>query len=103
MEALTQADLLEALRAAFTQHPGPDDAFTSRELAKRFGRSYDWGCDRVRDLLESGAVERVKVRRTGIDGVEQPVTAYRLKANQEPPGEDSNLHTLAHGEALDSG
>jgi predicted HTH transcriptional regulator len=78
MEAVTQATLLEAIRQALAPQ-GAEDALTTREIAKKFGRSHDWARERVRELLERGDVERVGVVRVGIDGVPQTVSGYRTR------------------------
>lgn len=78
MEAVTQASLLEALSKAFDR-TGPDDAMTTYEIAREFGRSHDWASAKVRILLDLGKVERVAVMRTDMKGVTQPVPGYRLR------------------------
>ena len=77
MESITEAELLEEIRAALGD-PGPDDAYTTMEIAGLLGVSQNTARERIRPLVMSGRMKPVRVRRTRMDGVVQTTTAYRL-------------------------
>ena len=77
----TEADILAEIRKAQAARPkpkDPDGAKTTEEWGVILGRAEAATRDRIRMLLRSGAMEAVQVYRVGMNGVEQPVRAYRL-------------------------
>lgn len=69
LKAIRDADLaLEEEKA---------DALTGPEIAEKLSVSESTVRRRLRALLKLGKVEVVRVRREGIDGRIQPVTAYK--------------------------
>lgn len=75
---MTEAELLEALRAA---QPAVDNgALTSEEIAEALGVSANTARRWLRPLLRSGKVDVVRKIIRSVDGRVQPVTAYRPAA-----------------------
>jgi hypothetical protein len=81
METMTQASLLDALREAFAQPSGPDDARTTWELQKTMGLGDKAVRKRIRLAVEAGQIESVTVTRTSVHGKPVQVAAYRLKGS----------------------
>jgi len=74
----TQAEISEAFRAAMAVRPPEgDDAMTTQELSRATGRTPSVVRLVVRELLESGAWEHVKVIRLTIGDARQPISAFR--------------------------
>lgn len=76
----TVDDILEAFaealkRPAAAGEPGA----TTKELAKVMGKGRERMRDILREEIESGRVEEVKVMRRALGGRMQPVDGYRLK------------------------
>lgn len=78
MTAITQNDVLDALRAAMAGLPNAEDGITRRELVKATGRSVTSIRNWLVDEIEAGRIECVKVGRARCDGVVLPTTAYRV-------------------------
>lgn len=72
-------DLLEAIRQAFATKEGTEDGFTGAELGRTLGCSAGRACNAIRQLLEDKKVERVRIKREGIDGRMLVLTGYRLR------------------------
>ena len=70
-------ELLEAVRTAFGQSPGPEDAWTRQEIEERMGWSHTLAALKVRQLVRSGKWEHVRVARTMINGIPRQTDAYR--------------------------
>jgi hypothetical protein len=77
---ITETDLMDALRAAMDNRGPGEDGFTGAELARKLGIAGGRACRLVRELLESGKAERVRIYREGIDGRRLGLTGYRLVA-----------------------
>ena len=75
--SITEAELLAEIRAALDD-PGPDDAYTTREIADLLGCSVEKARDRIRPLVRAGRIGVVKVPRPALDGRDIRVSAYRL-------------------------
>lgn len=73
---VTENDLLDEVRAAL-ERQGPEDALTTREMCAAMGVGMPKMREIVRALVESGAVEPVKVLRPRMDGTPTTVSAYR--------------------------
>jgi len=74
-------ELIKALQSASRATPGNngyDDAKTVRELEEELGTDRKKVREWLRPLVQSHAVEIVRVHRERIDGVVQRVPAYRL-------------------------
>ena len=80
MEAMTEAALLEALRAAMDAGEDDGGAMTADELTQKMECNIDTVRKRVKALIATGRAECVRVRRMRIDGLIQRVPAYRLIA-----------------------
>lgn len=76
---VTQNDLLDAIRDAMTRPAESGDGFTGPELASASGRSIDVVRTAIKQLLGSGIVEAVRVRRQRMTGVWANEPGYRLK------------------------
>lgn len=81
---MTQAALLDALRQAFAQPSGPDDARTTWELQKTMGLGDKAVRMRIRLAVEAGQIEGVMVTRQSIHGKPTQVPAYRIKGTSGP-------------------
>jgi hypothetical protein len=79
LDSITEAELLEELRAALGD-PGPDDAYTSAEIAELLACSVETARTRIKPLILAGRMSPVKVQRRRMDGQMQRVSAYRLAA-----------------------
>lgn len=66
MEAVTQASLLDAIRAALEAQPVPNDAMTTSELSAQTGLAIAKLRRILRALEIAGRVEVVQVRRPGL-------------------------------------
>lgn len=80
MEAMTEAALLEALRAAMGAAEDCEGALTTRELCEMLGISEKTARKRIDRLQREGRVQVVHVPRKRIDGEIRPTAAYRLVA-----------------------
>lgn len=76
---MTEGQVLEALRLALAQSPGPDDAYTTAELAQKLGASVARTRDALRRLIAAGQAESIQIPRPRLDGIVARVSAYRLK------------------------
>lgn len=77
---VTEDEVLAEIERACMADAGPDDAFTTAEIAARTGRTEDRVRVALRVLVGRGEWECVKVRRRRLDGSVAPVPAYRRKA-----------------------
>lgn len=77
---MNEAQLLEALRTALEAAPRPigDPGFTVNELCREWKLSEKTVRNRLRPLVESGAVKLGHARRKKLDGIEQAVPVYRV-------------------------
>lgn len=80
MEAVTQNDLLEALRQALERAPDNSGALTCLEIARETGWDIKSARERIRAMIHDGRAECIRVSRKRIDGVMQMTPAYRLKS-----------------------
>lgn len=78
--SISETEILDALREAFSTEDDPDGAHTTEELAAATGISRARIKVALRDLIRAGKAETVRVRRTSIDGRTMPVPGYRVKA-----------------------
>lgn len=76
---MTTEELIAELTAALAANQGPDDALTTYELCQVLGLAENATRKRIRLLTEAGRLEAVRVQRVSMNGVTQPVSAYRLK------------------------
>lgn len=80
---ITEGDILEALREALEQGTdAPDDAYTANELAEATGVHIRKTRAILTEILKRGEAEVVKVRRTGMDGRNSLVPAYRMRGQK---------------------
>jgi hypothetical protein len=75
--SITEAELLAELQAVFAD-TGPDDAYTTPEIADLLGCTIEMARKRVRTLLANGRMEACRVTRTRMDGISTTVSAYRM-------------------------
>jgi predicted ArsR family transcriptional regulator len=75
---MTEAQLLEALRAAALSAPEDEDAMLCAEIAEALGLSIPQTSRYIRQLVQRGVVECVRRRVPSVTGHSRPQPAYRL-------------------------
>jgi hypothetical protein len=78
MDRITTNEVLEALQAALVPRAS-GDAPTGPELIAGLNVCYNVGCRIIKEKLEDGTLERVRVKRIRIDGRPMTLTGYRLR------------------------
>lgn len=80
---MTITQVLADLEAAFRNtDPGPDNAFTIREMAQMSGMGAEKTRIAVRAGLQAGTWEHLRARRCSMDGTWRPVPVYRPKSGK---------------------
>lgn len=80
MTAITQSDILDAMREAMSAAPAYDEsAVTTEDLTLATGLSVKKVRSELKRLMREGRCERVTVMRRRLDDVLHPEPAYRLK------------------------
>lgn len=78
--SITDSEILAELRAALeTPTEDPEGAYTAAELAEATGLHIRRLRAKLVEILKRGDAEVVKVRRTGMDGRNSLVPAYRVR------------------------
>jgi len=76
---VTEAQLIEEIRAAFTKADlGPDDAMTPNELAAVMDLNINEVRSRLRELVKNGTLQVVTVKRPNWDGRLHARSAVRM-------------------------
>ena len=76
---ITEDELVAALFSAQLLGERVAGALTSRELAKKVGRSIQWVRDQLRSLIDDGQVEPCEVSIVDIANRKKIAPAYSLK------------------------
>lgn len=81
MDRITTNDVLDALRKALEPQP-TGDALTGPELIAKLDVCYSVGLRIIKEKLDDGTLQRVRVRRVRIDGHPMTLIGYQLKETQ---------------------
>jgi predicted ArsR family transcriptional regulator len=75
---VTQAEILEAIRAALAAQPQQSGAMTCAELCEAMGLSVEKGRKTIKQLIAAGVMEPTKLPMLYMDGTTRLTAAYRL-------------------------
>ncbi len=83
IDNITESELVAALSLAKTASETVTGAMTTDELAKAVGRNVSWVRTQLRQLIDAGEIEPVRVQIVDIAGRRTTSPAYRLKASRD--------------------
>lgn len=83
VNSITEDELVAALFSARATGIEAEGALTTCVLSKMVNRRREWVRERLRDLIDEGRVESVRVQMTDIAGRATTAPAYRLRSEKE--------------------